>query len=273
VPVLVHAAHRPVARRLVHRLLAEGGEVRALAASEVASLRAAGAFVASADPDDEGTLEAALTGAHTLVVLLGGLGAADPGRVVAEGHAAARAADGAGIQRFVLVTIAGADEAASDALRRAHAQVAAHVAALPLPSIELRVGLIDTVAARSMLVGAGLPAELRDRAVAPVRVDDLLDLVVAVDDARASARDGHLVLSADGPRRAPLVDYLASQERTTPGLTGRRLLPDAGRRALCDTLTGPWWTEDETVPDAWQLFGLTPTSPLEPAGSPSQEGA
>ena len=268
-PVLVHAAHRPVARRLVHRLLAEGGQVRAFAANEVASLRAAGAFVATADPDDEGTLEAALTGVHTLVVLLGGLGAADPERSVVEGIAAARAAEGAGIERFVLVTLAGAEPTAGDALRRAHAEVAAAVAATPVPSIELRVGLLDTVASRGLLIGAGLPAELRNVEVAPVRVEDLLDLVVAIDGARASARSGHLVLAADGPQRIALADQLARDDHDRPapgprGLTGRHLPSDAQRAALCDTLDGAWWTEDATVPDAWSLFGIVPGGPVAP---------
>lgn len=271
-PVLVHAAHRPLGRRLVHRLLAEGGQVRALAANEVASLRAAGAFVATADPDDEGTLEAALTGVHTLVVMLGGLGAADPGRLVAEGMAASRAAAGAGIERFVLVTLAGAQDAAADALRRAHASVAQAVAALSLPSVELRVGLLDTVATRSMLLGAGLPAELRAREVAPVRVDDLLDLIVAVDGARASARTGHLVLAADGPMRAPLEELIALEEHAgSRTLTGRRLPTAAERDALCDTLAGAWWTDDAAVPDAWSLLGVTPGSPLTQSARPAQD--
>jgi uncharacterized protein YbjT (DUF2867 family) len=266
-PVLVHAAHRPLARRLVHRLLAQGGQVRALAARDVASLRAAGAFVATADPDDEGTLEAALTGAHTLVVLLGGLGASDAARVVEEGLVAARAAQGAQIERLILVTMAGADGAAQDELRRAHATVAAAVAELPLPSVELRVGLVDTSATRDLLVAAGLPSELRSTMIAPVRIDDLLELITAVDDARSSSRDGHLVLAADGPRHASIDAFLEALARIGghggQGLTGRRVPSSAQREALCATLDGPWWNEDAAVPDAWDLLGVTATSPLD----------
>ncbi len=272
-PVLVHAAHRPLARRLVHRMLAEGGQVRALAARDVASLRAAGAFVATADADDEGTLEAALTGAHTLVVLLGGLGGSDPDRIVQEGLVAARAAEGVRIERLVLVTVSGADVTARDELRRAHATVAAAVAALDLPSVELQVGLVDTAATRDLLVAAGLPAELRATSVAPVRTDDLLELIVAIDDARSSARDGHLVLAADGPRRASIDTYLAAIVRRGgsrgpddpggQGLTGRRISSAAQRDALCATLVGPWWNQDAAIPDAWGLLGIIPTSPLD----------
>jgi len=267
-PVLVHAAHRPLARRLVHRLLAEGGQVRALAARDVASLRAGGVFVASGDPDDEGTLEAALTGVHTLVVLLGGLGTLESTKVTKEGLAAARAAEGAGIQRLILVTAVGSHADAQDALRLAHARVSDAVAALPLPSVELRVGLVDTAATRGMLVAAGLPAELRGRDVAPVRVDDLLELIVAIDDARSTAREGHLVLAADGPRRGPLDHYLAARG-TQPGggLTGGRLPSTEQRATLCEALDGPWWNEDPAVPDAWALFGITPSSPFEQVGA------
>jgi uncharacterized protein YbjT (DUF2867 family) len=268
VPVLVHAAHRPLARRLVHRLLAEGGQVRAVAARDVVSLRAAGAFVASADPDDEGTLEAALTGVHTLIVLLGGLDATDPSRVEAEGLVAARAAAGASVERLVLVTIAGNGRTAPDALRRSHAVVAEAVAALPLPSVELRVGLVDTAATRDVLLAAGLPSELRATPVAPVRPDDLLDLIVAVDDARSTAREGHLVLAADGPRRTSIATYLAAVAAPEgAGLTGRRLPSAAQREALCATLDGPWWNEDPAVPDAWRLLDVTPASPLGEAGA------
>jgi uncharacterized protein YbjT (DUF2867 family) len=266
-PVLVHAAHRPLARRLVIRLLAEGGQVRAFAARDVASLRAAGAFVASGDPDDEGVLEAALTGVHTLVVLLGGLGADDPSRVAQEGLAAARAAEGAQVQRLILVTLVGAAAAAADPLRRSHALVADAVAALPLPSVELRVGLVDTVATRDTLLAAGLPPALRGTEIAPVRIDDLLELIVAIDDARSSAREGHLVLTADGPRRATIEDYLSAVgDRAVVGLTGRRLPSSSQRAALCATLDGPWRDEDAAVPDAWRMLDITPTSPLEQVG-------
>jgi hypothetical protein len=268
VPVLVHAAHRPLARRLVHRLLAEGGQVRALATHDVASLRAAGAFVAVGDPDDEGTLEAALTGVHTLVVLLGGLGAADPARVEQEGLVAVRAARGAEVQRVVLVTIAGAGGSAHDALRRSHATVADAAAALALPSIELRVGLVDTAATRDALVTAGLRPALRSVEIAPVRVEDVLELVVAIDDARSSAREGHLVLAADGPDRMTIDSYLASVSVAgDEGLTGRRIRSAAQYDALCATIDGPWWNEDPAVPDAWRLLGVPVSSVLDAAGS------
>ena len=261
-PVLVHAAHRAPARALARRLLEDGGQIRSTANDGVGLLRAEGIFTASCDPDDEGTLEAALTRVHTLVVLLGGLGRATVDGVLREGQAAARAAEGADIQRAVLVTIAGADERAGDPLRRAHGEVAAAFAALPLPSIEVRTGLVDTPAMTGLLLAAGLAPEDRERTVAPVPLGDLIELIVAVDHARSSAAEGHLVVAADGPVRRTVEEHLAlaGAARTDDAgrgrLTGRRVPTAAARDALAATLAGPWWTDDPLVPDAWTLFSV-----------------
>lgn len=259
-PVLVHAAHRAPARSLARRLLEDGGQIRATANTGVGLLRAEGIFTASCDPDDEGTLEAALTRVHTLVVMLGGLGHGGTDSILREGHAAARAAEGADVQRVILVTVAGADPSADDPLRRAHGAVAEALAALPLPTIEVRTGLVDTPLTTSMLLAAGLPPEDRARMLAPVPLEDLVELVVAIDHARGSAADGHLVVAADGPVRRTVEEHLAL--RSDPAgsgsgrLTGRRVPPHAAREALLATLAGPWWTEDPLIPDAWTLFDV-----------------
>jgi len=259
-PVLVHAAHRAPARALARRLLEDGGQVRATAGAGVALLRAEGIFTAACQPDDEGTLEAALTRVHTLVVLLGGLGRASTDGVLQEGLAAARAAGGAEVQRVVLVTLAGAAVTAADALRRAHGEVAAAFADLPLPSIEVRTGLVDTPATSDLLLGAGLPPEERARVVAPVPLQDLIELGVAIDHARSRAEQGHLVVAADGPVRRSIDEHLAvAATRGATGregvrLTGRRVPSAADREALLAALDGPWWTEDPSIPDAWTLF-------------------
>jgi uncharacterized protein YbjT (DUF2867 family) len=259
-PVLVHAAHRPLGRALTRRLREEGGQVRATASSAVGLLRAEGVHTAACDPDDEGVLEAALTQVHTLVVLLGGIGQGDVTSVRTEGFAAARAAAGAGIERAVLVDVVGADVDASDELRRVHGEVAAAFAELPLPSVELRTGLVDTPALRDLLVTAGLPEDLRARQVAPVVPAALIELIVAVDAARSSASAGHLVLAADGTRRRPLADMLAEPVGGSR-LTGRRVPSPAAREALLARLEGPWWNDDPAVLDGWALFGVDPEGP------------
>jgi uncharacterized protein YbjT (DUF2867 family) len=254
-PVLVHAAHRPLGRALARRLTEVGGQVRATASSGVALLRAEGVHTAACDPDDEGVLEAALTQVHTLIVLLGGIALTDVAAVRAEGLAAARAAEGAGVARVVLVTVTGADPDAPDDLRRVHGEVSATFATIPIPSVELRTGLVDTPQLRDLLVTAGLPEHLRERDVAPVRPSSLVELIVAVDDARSSAATGHLVLSADGPRRCPL-STLLSPTSSGVRLTGRRVPSAAVREALLRRLDGPWWSEDPGIPDAWTLLGV-----------------
>lgn len=251
-PVLVNAAHRSVARTLVARLLAEGGQVRALAAAGVAALRTSGVFTAVGDPDDEGLLEAACTGVHTLVHLAGGLGG-DPDAVRAEGRAVANAAAGAGVRRVLLVTLAGAAPDADDPLRRAHAEVAAAVAALDVPSVEVRVGLVDTPAVRGLLRAAGPPPELLDVPVAPVAAADLVEVLVALDAARSRATDGHLVLAATGPD-VTLGAVLADGG----GRRGARLPTPAARAAVMTTLAGPWAGSDPSVPSAWDVLGLLP---------------
>jgi len=257
-PVLVHAAHRRPSRTIARRLLLDGGQIRATANDGVGSLRAEGIFTASCDPDDEGTLEAALTRVHTLVVLLGGLGQDDHAEVRNEGLIAARAAEGAGIERAILVTLAGSTHGAGDALRRVHAEVADAFAALPLPSIEVRTGLVDTPAATDLLLGAGLSAEERARTVAPVGLDALAELVTAIDHARSSAAEGHLVVAADGPKRCSIDAHLGERASAEGGrrLTGRRVPTPAAREALLAALDGPWWTDDPLIPDAWALFDV-----------------
>jgi uncharacterized protein YbjT (DUF2867 family) len=252
VPVLVNAAHRPVAGLLVTRLLAEGGQVRALARTGIARLRGAGVFTAVGDPDDEGLLEAACTGVHTLVHLCGGLGSPDPDAVVAEGRAVAAAAEGAGVARILLVTLAGAAPTATDALRRAHATVSEAVAAAAVPSIEVRVGLVDTPAVRRLLRAAGPPADLAARPVLPIAAADLVEVLVGLDAARSRATEGHLRLTVAAPP-VPLADLLGD-----PGGGGRRggRLPDpAARVALLETLAGPWREPDPDVLDVGTVLG------------------
>jgi hypothetical protein len=253
VPVLVHAAHRRLARSLTGVLREEGGQVRATAATDVAALRSAGVFTAGCDPDDEGTLEAALTGVHTLFVLLGGLGSRAVDAVRAEGFAAARAAEGADVARTVLVTLSGSGPDAADPLRRAHGEVAAAFADLSIPTVEVRTGLVDTAAARGLFRAAGLPSTARAVPVAPVAPSALLRMLVAIDAARSRATAGHLVLSADGPTRCDVGAFLDASDAPRTGL---RLPDESARQLLLEVLDGPWWTEDPAVVDGFTLLDV-----------------
>ena len=269
VPVLVTSAHQPLARRLAARLLEEGGEVRATADGDVSALRAAGAFIATATPDDEGRLEAALADVHTVVHVGGGLATTRPERIVSDAEVVARAAEGAGIKRLIALSLPGASPRADDELRRAKGHAEQRLAELPCPTIMLRTGLLDTPWLRDTLVTAGLSPELLTTPIRPVRVEDVVELVVAFDRARASSREGHLVVAADGPHTTSIAGYL---DRVIAGGTGAggagrvsrvgRRLPDAEVvDRLAAVLAGPWEQDAPELLDGWGFAGLEPRQP------------
>jgi uncharacterized protein YbjT (DUF2867 family) len=263
-PVLVTAAHQPLARRLAARLLEEGGEVRVYTSGEVASLRAAGAFVATGTRDDEGRLEAALAQVHTVVHVGGGIATPDPEQLVRDARVLARAATGAEVRRVVMLSLPGADPDAEDPLRAAKGRVEAVLAAIPCPTITLRVGLVDTPLLRDALITSGLEPDLLDTEVAPVRAADVAELVVAFDRARSRSPEGHLVVAADGPQRLSLAGYLDRVSVDRPGrgsLVGRRIPDPAAAERLVSILRGPWWSTDPTIVDGWSFAGLDPAVP------------
>lgn len=263
-PVLVTAADTWLARRVAARLLQEGGEVRVTATGDVASLRAAGAFVAHVEPDDEGRLEAALAQVHTVVHVGGGLASADPDVIVDHARVLARACNGAGVARVIALSLPGAAASAADPLRRAKGRVEDIIAAIDCPSIVLRVGLIDTPAMRDALAAGGFGDDVLNTEVAPVRADDVAELVVAFDNARSRAERGHLTATGDGPIRVSLARYLdqVGIDRVGAGsLVGRRIPDQATLDRLRVTLTGPWVLDDPTLLDGWRFAGLAPQPP------------
>jgi uncharacterized protein YbjT (DUF2867 family) len=261
-PVLVTSAHRPLERRIALRLLEEGGEVRAYADGDTSTLRAAGAIVASGEVDDEGRLEAAMAQVHTVVHVGGGLLARDVTPMVRDAEVVARAAANAEVRRLIALSLPGADPAAADPLRRAKGRVEEIFARGAVPSVVVRVSLVDTPAVLDALATSGLASSLGEVEVAPVRADDLIELVAGFDRARSSAEEGHLVVSADGPRRMRLADHLADRGVTRPGeggLVGRRLSDATTLPLLGETLAaGPWWTDEAVVVDGWEFTGLRP---------------
>jgi hypothetical protein len=263
-PVLVTAADQPLARRLVHRLLEEGGEVRAYGDGVGAAVRAAGAFVAEGSWDDLGRLEAAMIDVHTVVHLAADVLARDGSELVAAAAVVVRAATSAQVRRLIVTSVPGASADARDPLRRAAHAVEVAAAAAGPPSIVLRHSLVDTPALRDALSTVGLTDDERSQVVAPVRVEDLLELVVAFDRARSSAPVGHLVVAADGPERLPIARYLDRVGVGRPGsggLVGRRLRADAEVPLLRPALGGPWWSEEPAVLDGWGFAGIVPGVP------------
>lgn len=261
VPVLVTAAQQPLARQIATRLLREGGEVRAYADGDTSALRAAGAFIASGTPDDEGRLEAAAAEVHTIVHVGGGLLTGDPTTIVRDAEVLLRAAGNAGVRRIIALSLPGASPQAGDPIRRAKGELEVRFAEAPIPTIVLRPSLVATPRIRDVLATAGIGVAGREVAVAPILAADLIEAVVAFDRARSSAATGHLVVSLDGPERLTVGAWLTRSGVEAPGqggMVGRRLADIARTAHLQAALEGPWWTEDPTVLDGWGFTGIAP---------------
>lgn len=261
-PVLLTRPASAVARATASVLLDDGAQVRLFGQGAPSGLRARGAFVADGTPDDHGLLEAALAQAHTMIHVGPGLAVEDPDHLVVEAQLAFGAAERAGIQRLVVLSLPGADPASSDPLRAAAGRVEQDAAACPMPSVVVRCSLVDTPATRDLL--ASLPARAHDDVVvAPLRVEDLAEGLLAVDRARSRATSGHVVFHAVGPEPLTVDEWLrrvgVRGDDGRVDLVGRVYRPGAaaapGRRALA----GPW-TEpaDTAAADLWDFAGHEP---------------
>lgn len=276
-PVLVTSAHRSLERRLVLRLLEEGGEVRAYSHGDTSVLRAAGAFVASGTPDDEGRLDAACTGVHTVVHVGAGLFAEDPDRLVRDVEVLLRAVTEAQVRRVIAVSLPGAGPTADDPIRRAMGEVERRLEQATVPTVVIRTSLVATPGLVDALATIGVAPEVERVPVAAVRAEDLLELIVAFDQARSRSASGHLVVAADGPERITVAELLRRLGVRSPGqggLVGRRLPPAWLEDRLDTALRGPWWTDDPVVLDGWSFAGFTPGPISGPggAGRPEERG-
>jgi uncharacterized protein YbjT (DUF2867 family) len=256
-PVLVVPADTPVGVPLVRALAGLGGEVRAYATGDgdVASLREAGAFVATGTLDDEGRLDAAMTDVHTVISLHADPVAATSAAVL--GHhldVLLAAATNAGVARLVVRSAPGAD-AGTDGLRAACALVEQRLGEMDLPTVAVRMSLVDTPDLRDALVAAR--ATPGDLPVAPLHVDDVVAALVALDDARGSVV-GHATFRLQGPTLM-MSDYL-DDGRDMVG----RVYTTPDQRPLLEPSLGTAWVEpdDGTTADLMDFAGLTPR-PLE----------
>jgi hypothetical protein len=220
-PVLVTGAEDGLGARVVERLRATGGEVRAWLDATVAGeeraveLRASGCKVAVGEPDDEGHLEAALAQVHTVAHCWGGpLHAVD-----AQLEAAATLASallGAGVRRLVWVRELAAD--AANPYLAVLDEITRLVEALPIETVTLATALrhgADDALTRRLAGGwlAGADVDL-DAPHAPVAVDDVAHAIELADRQRGGTRELHLRLGLVGPVRMTLGEYLARLARS-----------------------------------------------------------
>lgn len=262
-PVLLTRPATAVARATASLLLEAGAQVRLFGPEVPSELRARGAFAAIGAPDDHGLLEAALAQVHTLVHVGGGLEVEHADHLVAEADLVLGAAERAGVQRVVVLSLPGAHPGADDPLRAAAGRVEQDAAARPFPTVVVRPSLVDTNAARDLL--ASLPGTaLDDTVVAPVRVEDLAHGLVAIDEARSQATAGHVVFHAHGPEPLTVADYLrrigAFDAAGGRDLVGRVYRPGGADAPARRALAGPWTEPAGTVSaDLWDFADINPS--------------
>jgi uncharacterized protein YbjT (DUF2867 family) len=209
-----------VGRALVAQLLSEGAQVRAYVRRDDAALRAAGAHVAIGAMDDVPRLESALTRAHTIVHLIGGVWP-EPGMSYDllnrdSTEAAVIAAHAAGVKRFIFLSFVGADPSSGNEFLAAKGRAEHHITASPMEHAIFRVppiaeGLGETLKRLGRGRGAGVPGKGNQRAN-PIPLADVVAAIAAAD-----AREGPVkgIWELGGPVTMTMTDLA---ERALPGL-------------------------------------------------------
>ena len=244
-PVLVTGAEDGLGARVVERLRASGGEVRAwLDATAVgdhraAQLRALGCKVALGEPDDEGHLEAALAQVHTVAHCWGGPLHDVDGQLEAAATLAS-ALLGAGVRRLVWVRELAAGP--TNPYLVVQDQIAQLVESLPAETVTLatalRHGAGDPLT-RRLAAGwlSGTDVDL-DAPHAPVALDDVAHAVEIADRQRGGTRELHIRLSLVGPQAMTLGDYLTRIGAPDPAAG------PAGPAGPAGIGTAPGWVAD-----------------------------
>ncbi|HLW17211.1 MAG TPA: NAD(P)H-binding protein [Actinomycetota bacterium] len=256
-PVLVTGATGLVGRALVAQLLSEGGQVRAYVRREDAALRAAGAHLAIGAMDDVPRLESALTRAHTIVHLIGGVWP-EPGMSYDllnrdSTEAAVISAHAADVKRFIFLSFVGADPASPNEFLAAKGRAELHITASPMEHVilrcaPLREGLGPTLESLGRGRGAGVPGRGNQR-INPVSLRDVVAAIVAAD-AREAAVNGTWELG--GP------ETMTMAEAASRALPAARLVrPARGAPKALTDLYGRDMVADPTT--AVEQFGLTLT--------------
>jgi uncharacterized protein YbjT (DUF2867 family) len=192
-PVLVTGATGSVGRALVARLLGEGAQVRAYVRRDDHALRAAGAHVAIGAMDDVPRLESALTRAHTIVHLIGGVWP-EPGTTYDllnrdSTEAAVIAAHAAGVKRFIFLSFPGSDPASPNEFLAAKGRAEEHITSSSLEHAIFRCApILESLAVLLQRLGrgrgAGIPGKGTQR-VTPIALAAVVDAIVAADSREA----------------------------------------------------------------------------------------
>ncbi len=279
--VTVVGASGVIGRAAVAELARRDPEVRALVRRrDVAdALRHLGAKVAVGAVDDEGVLEAVLTGAFTVVHLVGGVN--EPNH---EGYARSSlesvrwlvpAAATLGVRRIVLLSHPSASPASDNPYLRAKGRAEDLIRASEIEHAIIRCspayGLGGTWFTAVVEAAAQDPPEVVGsgrQVLAPVLADDVGRLLAAVDD-RAEAvegtwgLDGPDILTADefvvlvrGSARSPIrhLDVSEAASRLSE-LLGRNVSATA-----CEVFSMGGTAVGGDVPDAAATFGIVPTA-------------
>jgi len=212
---MVTGASGVIGRATVKALLARD-EVRATVrrASDATYLRQLGAKVAVRDIDSPDALSELLPRCHTVVHLIGGVAQPDPDELFHANHGsvlrALEAAKHAGAERFVLLSVPGADPETTHPFLRAKGLAEEAVRASGMQHAIVRSthayglgGLWFTSAVEGALSEPPFVVGPGDNDLAPVFVEDVASVIAAIDDAQAELAgtwglEGPDVVTADG---------------------------------------------------------------------------
>lgn len=291
-PVVVVGASGFIGRHAVRAFARVSPEVRAYVRRREAAqeLRELGAKVAVGWVDDVDNLAAVMRGAHTVCHLVGGvdLPTEDAYRQsnLESVRTCLRAAEQAGVRRFLFLSAAGADVGSPNPYLRLKGLGEEVIARSEVPHAIFRA--THVYGPRSKWLGfmregasrfpARVPGTGRQM-VAPVFVEDVATVLTAADDRESVERRTWGIAGPDRLSADEIVDLLAGGRRPKPKLHARPGIPGpvrrVGRRSVSAAALD-LFSRDSVVdaPDAALEFGVSRTSFRDGLGrSPSAVGA
>ena len=273
--VMVTGASGVVGRATVKALLARD-EVRATVrrSSGATYLRQLGAKVAVRDIDSPDALSEILAGCHTVVHLIGGVSQPDPDELFHANHGsvlrALDAARDAGVKRFVLLSVPGADPETTHPFLRAKGLAEEAVRASGMQHAIVRSthayglgGLWFTAAVEGALAEPPFVIGGGDNELAPIFAEDVGSLIAAIDDAEAELAgtwglEGPDVVTADDLAR------MLRGDAATPTHASGQAAAESLTRLLgvpIDAITASFLAlpSRADAPDASRAFGVART--------------